>query len=112
MMNEKIAVTQGLDELREGKERAEYERDGLEAKLQRAQQKRGKCSDAVNRVPSGVGELQRLLKKDYDDYPNHLEDHLEKICPYLGTLLAERVAEARGDQIRESCSVAAFYIHT
>lgn len=39
-----------LGELCKGKEHAEYERDGLEAKLERAQCEREKFTDAVSRV--------------------------------------------------------------
>lgn len=55
---------QNLGELRENKEGAKYERDGLEAKLQRAQRGREKCAEAVNSMQGGAGKLRKLLKKD------------------------------------------------
>lgn len=60
-------MAQGLDKLCEGKERAEYRREGLEAKLGRAQRDRAKCVDADNCVQSCAGELQEIVKKDFDD---------------------------------------------
>lgn len=50
-----------LGDLREGMDRAEYERDGWLVMLQRAQREREKCIDAVNPVQSGAGELQELV---------------------------------------------------
>lgn len=46
----KVKVTQGLDEVRSGEERAEYERDGLVTKLQRTPRECEKCVDAINRL--------------------------------------------------------------
>lgn len=67
LKKEKGGATEGFDELREGKERAAYERDGLKAKLQLAQREREKGADAVHRVRSGVGILQGLVKKNLAD---------------------------------------------
>lgn len=39
----------GVGELREGSDRAEYEREGLKAKLQCSQRGRKKCVDSVSR---------------------------------------------------------------
>lgn len=47
---EKATLAQNLDERRECKDRAEYDHDGLEAMLQRAERERRKCEVAVNRV--------------------------------------------------------------
>lgn len=92
--------------MRNDKERAEYKRFGLEAKVQRAQREREKFVDAVNGVQCNVGKLQGLVKKGSIDFKRHVVEHWLKICQHLGTLLAGRVVEAREDHIRESCGVA------
>lgn len=50
-----------------GKECAEHERDGLEAKVQRARRECEKSADAVHRVQSGTDELQGLVMNNSAD---------------------------------------------
>lgn len=58
LKNETDTSIQGVGESREGKKRAEYDRGGLRANLQRTHCERKKCSDAVNRVQSDVSKVQ------------------------------------------------------
>lgn len=112
MKKENAPITQRLDEQREAKEGADYERDGFEGKLQRAHRERDKCIDAVNRAQSGVGELQGVVKKDCDDLQKRTEKSWARMCQKMGTLLAKRIVGAREDQIRHSRGVAALYVHS
>lgn len=81
-----------MDKLREGKQRSEYERDGLDARLQRAQRESEKCVDAVNHVQAMLANCKDL---NFADLQKHVEEHWLKMCHHLNTLLAERVVEAR-----------------
>lgn len=104
------AVTSGLGELREGKETADYEQDDLEAKLLRARCEREKCIVAAIHMQREVGKLRGLEKKDsFADLQNHMDEHWIEMRQHLGTKLAECVANAREDQIRDSRSVAGLY---
>lgn len=111
LKKEKAALAHDLHGLRNCKECAKYERGGLEVKLQRAQREREKCVDAVNRLQSGVNDLQGLVKKGFDDLLKHMEEQWVKMSQHLSTLLAERFVKDREDQIRESRGVAALYVH-
>lgn len=74
LRKEKNAVTKRVDKLREGMECTGYDRNGLEAKLQRAQREREKCADAVHLVQNCVGKLQGLVRRD----PCNLQKRMKK----------------------------------
>lgn len=112
LKKEKMVGMQEADELRESKGRAEYERDGLEARSQRAEPERGKGVDTVNGVQSGVGESLGLLKKNSDDLQIYMEKYWVKMCVHQGTLLVVRVVKSRKDRICEFRDVAGLYVHS
>lgn len=77
---------------------AEYERDGWEAKLPRAN--REESADAFHHVKSGITELQLLENCNSSDLQKHMVDLWVKMSQHLSTLLAKRVVDAREDQAR------------
>lgn len=64
------------------------------------------CADAVSRVQGGVGALQKLVMKNSAGLPKHMIESRMKLCKHLDTPLAERVVEARNEQIRYAVIVA------
>lgn len=63
LRKKEATVTQELENLCGGMERAEYEPDGFKAKLQRAKRKREKFVDAVILVRSSADKPQEYAKK-------------------------------------------------
>lgn len=63
-------------------------------------------------MQSGVGHFQGFVKKDSADLHETIKEHWMKMCEHLGELLAERVVEARVDQIPVSYGVAGMYVHS
>lgn len=106
------AAIQELCELRESKGRTEYKPDRLQARLQRGQHECEKCANTFNRVQSGIGELQKLVKKASADLERHVEEHWVKRCQYLSTLLTERVVKVLKDQIRDASKVAGLFVQS
>lgn len=90
----------------------EDERDGLQAKLQRAERKRDRYINAVNRVKSGVGNLQKIVVKDTSTLQQLMEGHCVRMCQHLEALLAERVLETREDQTRDAGGAASLYVES
>lgn len=65
------------------RELVEFARDGLQAKLQRAKRERGRYADAVIRVQSGAGDLQKLVAKVSSALQQQIEDHRIRVCQHL-----------------------------
>lgn len=93
-----------------GEKRDGYVRDGLQARLQRAQREQEKCAGVVNRVQSCVGELQELVARNFQLLQKQLRDLSVRICHHTGTLLVERVLKALEDQTQDAGEVAGLYV--
>lgn len=67
LKRESESVTREMDTLSKKRKFVEHERDGLQAKLRRANCDLDRHADAFNRVQSSAGDLQELLAKCEND---------------------------------------------
>lgn len=110
MNKEREASTQALAALCKRIWGVEYERDGLQSKLQRAKRKLDRCANAVIHVQNGAGHPQKLLSRDSLALQQNMEDYGVQTYQQFGELLAESESEAREDQTRDASGAVGLYV--
>lgn len=80
----------------------EYNRNGLQSKLQHAERERDRHADAGNCERGRFCNLQKLVAKDSCALQQRMEHHWVQISQHVRALLTGLVLEVREDQSRDA----------